>query len=512
MDMETAMRIAKSHFAATKATKPIDDDCDDDETSDDEEGEGEDDEALENADLLALKILELLRPELRRIEKMQNKQHRAISERLTKIEEGLSTGFFLTPNHMPEIDPPADHISKKLKGQSPSTEGCTPATANAPPPPLTIPTTKDDIPRTEPTGQQPSYADILQLSKPGTKETAIKKTPSRENNLSRMKRTITITRTSSERPPVDPLKLRNTLNGTLRNAQAPANAVISTVTLNQKNNYVLTTREDCPATTVLEYEETLQTALHEIDNATTAMKPQETWAKVTIHGINLGAYPDDAVGMTLLRAEIETHNPSASLTTLPRYITRPENRTGKQESSICVCVSSEALANQLVKKGVLIDCQRRKAERYWTARPSDQCRSCLGFGHHWKRCNTSPRCHLCGNNHKTGEHTCSLCPTSRGKRCPHTILRCANCEGDHRASDRTCPVIARLRDRRPTPDSTTTNTATTMTAPELASPATSQCDETMTDTIEAQHHHDTDIPVPAPARNPWRTCRRRRRG
>ena len=70
MDMETAMRIAKSHFAATKATKPIDDDCDDEETSDDEEGEDEDDEALENADLLALKILELLRPELRRIEKM----------------------------------------------------------------------------------------------------------------------------------------------------------------------------------------------------------------------------------------------------------------------------------------------------------------------------------------------------------------------------------------------------------------------------------------------------------
>ena len=121
--------------------------------------------------------------------------------------------------------------------------------------------------------------------------------------------------------------------------------------------------------------------------------------------------------------------------------------------SICVCVSSEALANQLVKKGVLIDCQRRKAERYWTARLSDQCRSCHGFGHHWKRCNTSPRCHLCGK-HKTGEHACPLCPTSRGKRCPHPILRCANCEGDHRASDRTCPVITRLREGHPIPDKT----------------------------------------------------------
>ena len=51
------MRIGKSHFAATKASKPIDDDYDDEETSDDEGDEDEDDEGLENADLLALKIL-----------------------------------------------------------------------------------------------------------------------------------------------------------------------------------------------------------------------------------------------------------------------------------------------------------------------------------------------------------------------------------------------------------------------------------------------------------------------
>jgi len=128
------------HFAATKATKSIDDD---EEASDyDEEDEDEDDEALENVDLLALKLLELLRPELRRIEKMQNKQHRAISERLTKLEKASLRGFFLRPNAIPEIDPPADHISKKLKGQSPLTEGCTSATAIAPPPSFRYPPLK----------------------------------------------------------------------------------------------------------------------------------------------------------------------------------------------------------------------------------------------------------------------------------------------------------------------------------------------------------------------------------
>jgi len=59
----------------------------------------------------------------------------------------------------------------------------------------------------------------------------------------------------------------------------------------------------------------------------------------------------------------------------------------------------------------------------------------------------------------------------------------------------------------------TTNTATTMAATELASPATSQYDKTMMDTIQPQHHNatDKDIPAPTPAENPWRTSRRRRR-
>jgi len=43
-----------------------------------------------------------------------------------------------------------------------------------------------------------------------------------------------------------------------------------------------------------------------------------------------------------------------------------------------------------------------------------------------------------------------------------------------------------------------------MAATELASPATSQCDETMTDAIQSQHHDgtDKDIPAPTPAENP----------
>ena len=421
----------------TATLEPVDEDSDEEEEDDSEDEDQEISHATDRQmDIVATKLLTLLRPELRRMQKKQNKQYRTISARLEKIEESLSAGFFLASNHTPKLDYLVNRVSA---------DGDASATPIPPPPPLTIPTTNNTTEHIESAGLQPSYADILRLSKPEGQETTNKKPTKRDNSLSRVKRTITIARSDNGLPPVDPLTIRNTLNATLRDIQAPPNAIISTVTLNQKNNYILTTREDCPASTVLQYKETLQSTLQNIDNTTAAMKPQETWAKVAVHGINLLAYPDDTIGMELLQKEVETHNPGVTLTTTPRYITRPENRTGKRDSSIVICVASESLANQLTKKGVLIDCQRRKSERYWAARPSDQCSSCQGFGHHWKRCVTNPICRLCAQAHKTGDHVCPQCPSSRGKQCPHTVLRCINCDMDHHASDRTCPVITKLR-------------------------------------------------------------------
>ena len=255
-------------------------------------------------DIVATKLFTLLRPELRRMQKKQNKQYRTISARLEKIEESLSAGFFLASNHTPKLDYLVNRVSA---------DGDASATPNPPPPPLTIPTTNNTTEHIESAGLQPSYADILRLSKPEGQETTNKKPTKRDNSLSRVKRTITIARSDNGLPPVDPLTIRNTLNATLRDIQAPPNAIISTVTLNQKNNYIPTTREDCPASTVLQYKETLHSTLQNINNTTVAMKPQETWAKVAVHGINLLAYPDDTIGMELLQKEVETHNPGVTL-------------------------------------------------------------------------------------------------------------------------------------------------------------------------------------------------------
>jgi len=452
--------LAASQHAAGNG---IDEDSNIEEDDDDDEQESSTNIGSNiDHDLIALKVLSLLRPELRRLKKTQAKQHRAINTRLNDIEEKISATFFLISNITPKIDYLVNRVGAE--------DGEITQLLQAPPP-LTFPT-PTAIPDTTPTDkpqtvQQPTYADVLNLTKECNSQKPVNhKVLKTNNNPTKMQRTITITRNSMEKPPVDPLTVRNMLNTTLKEAQAPANAIISNVSLNQNNNFVLTTREDCPATTVLQYKEILERTLQSVDNTTTTMKPQENWAKVTIHGINLLMYPDDSTGMNLLREEIESHNPNIKLTTTPRYITRPEARVGKRDSSVCVCLNSEALANQMVRRGVLVDCQRRKAERYWPARPTDQCSSCQGFGHHWRRCTAELACRMCSKSHKTSEHNCSHCPNSRGKRCPHTILRCANCDGDHYASDRSCPVIVRLRAHLPATTSTTaTSKFSTMDTP-----------------------------------------------
>lgn len=282
-----------------------------------------------------------------------------------------------------------------------------------------------------------------------TQPTATSPTTNRKTNtISRSQRTITITRASHEKPNCTPPQFRDAVNTALKNAGAPANALISSVNLNQNNNIVLLTREDCTANTILAYKDLIDRTAHQLDSSVVCIKPQEVWSKVAIHGINLEAFPDTAQGMQLLQEEIETHNPTITLTTLPRYLTRPENRINKRDSSVCVCVNSETLARQMTKQGVLILCQRRKTERYWTARPSDQCTNCQGFGHHWRRCRLAARCRLCAQQHKTTEHTCPTCPRANGKQCPHTTLRCNNCDGPHHASDRSCELLISVRSRR----------------------------------------------------------------
>jgi hypothetical protein len=222
--------------------------------------------------------------------------------------------------------------------------------------------------------------------------------------------------------------------------------VTTTITTNQKNNIVLTTREGSHANNLLEFKATILQAITTVDGSPTAILASQPWIKIMVHGINTQRYLDNEAGMRALHQEIESHS-TLKLTATPRYASRPESRLGKTASSVVICLTSAEDAASILKHRIAIDGTLHRTERFWAVKPTSQCHLCQRFGHHHKRCTYQPRCRLCAGNHPTSEHRCADCPI-KGRSCTHTVTRCCNCEGAHRASDATCPTRPAIADTR----------------------------------------------------------------
>ena len=156
-------------------------------------------------------------------------------------------------------------------------------------------------------------------------------------------------------------------------------------------------------------------------------------------------FKDTEEGMETLKQEIEECNSNITLMNLPRYMSKPESRVGKLATSAVVAVRTEVEAKKMLLGGLMIGGKRCKTEKYFAARPTDQCSTCQGFGHHWQKCRKQASCRICSEHHKTTEHECKLCPQLKGKQCSHTTPKCTNCLGNHRASDLVCPDIQIIR-------------------------------------------------------------------
>ena len=278
--------------------------------------------------------------------------------------------------------------------------------------------------------------------KSSNKESTSKATP---KPPTKAERTLILPRSSNEKTTINLPQLRENLNNTLKEIKAPSNAIIISITQNLRGNFVILTRDDCKAETLLPYKETLEKKIKEADPTVEGLRQQETWAKVMVHGISLLDFKDTQEGMQTLKEEIEQCNSNITLMNLPRYMSKPEARVGKLATSAVVAVRTEAEANKMLLGGLMIGGKRCKTEKYFASRPTDQCSTCQGFGHHWQKCRKEARCRICSEQHKTTEHECKQCPQLKGKHCSHTTLKCINCQGNHRASDPVCPDIQLIR-------------------------------------------------------------------
>ena len=244
------------------------------------------------------------------------------------------------------------------------------------------------------------------------------------------------------------MDVSNAVNKALRDAGAPSNLNIVINQKSQRGNIVLETDEGHSAKDLEPYKVQINRAVAPFTTATSEVRVQTTWYKAMIHAIDYTRFPDTPTGMNLLKEEIETYNDGVILLDSPRYTLHPDKRGDKTCGSAVIALATEAKVKEIARRGIIVAGERKKAKEYHSARPTDQCTNCLGFGHAWQRCSASAKCNLCGLSHATRDHTCPQCPSKRGKPCTHYNTACANCDGPHKASDPQCPTLTALKDAR----------------------------------------------------------------
>ncbi|KAL0630255.1 hypothetical protein Q9L58_010898 [Maublancomyces gigas] len=224
------------------------------------------------------------------------------------------------------------------------------------------------------------------------------------------------------------LHLRNTINRDLIEAKAPESLQVTGISWNQKGNMILYTRDGFQNGDFDLHQATISKAVAAADPSSLFVNKQETWYKLTVHGVSLETYPDTATGMADLKKEIEFSNRDLHIITEPRYLTHPDKRQGKLHSSVVVSITDKEMYNKMTKNGVKLFGAVHKTGTYLTAQPTDQWNKSQGHGHKWARCPApTDSCAFCAGDHSTPNH---FCPTCSAKDIfTHISAKCKNCEG-----------------------------------------------------------------------------------
>ena len=150
--------------------------------------------------------------------------------------------------------------------------------------------------------------------------------------------------------------------------------------------------------------------------------------QIVVHGV------PTSLPLELLQQELTTFNPGLTMSSPPRWLTKPEQRTEKRASSVVIALSGNK-ANEVASRPRLFAFSATlRIKRKLHFGPSTQCAKCQKFGHHTNKCNNPPACRWCSLPHLTGAHSCptSTCSVNgRPAACYHTLAKCANCNGPH---------------------------------------------------------------------------------
>ncbi|KAL0630493.1 hypothetical protein Q9L58_010660 [Maublancomyces gigas] len=241
--------------------------------------------------------------------------------------DGIHRTFNAFPNTTPKNQP-----NPRNSNQQPTTDkkgkGKEPAERLAAPPPTPdrrkqrspLPTrvgTRNNITRT--TSQHMGQCHKKQ------KDTKDNQTPPKEKKKKpATTKSMIVQRTGEEKnKTLNLLHIRNSINRDLIKAKAPESLQVTGISWNQKGNLMLYTRDGFQNEDFNLHQAVITTAVAKADPTSMFVNKQETWHKLTVHGVSLETYPDKAIGTADLKREVEYCNTNLQIATEPRYMTHP---------------------------------------------------------------------------------------------------------------------------------------------------------------------------------------------
>jgi hypothetical protein len=157
--------------------------------------------------------------------------------------------------------------------------------------------------------------------------------------------------------------------------------------------------------------------------------------QMVVHGI------PTSLPLELLQQELTTYNSGLTLATVPRWLTKPDQRKEKKASSVVIALSGNRAQEVAARPRLFAFSATLRCERKLRFGPSTQCANCQLFGHHTTKCTNAAACRWCAGTHLTGAHSCptSTCSTN-GRPCAHTLAKCAVCLGPHESHFKDCTL------------------------------------------------------------------------
>jgi len=295
---------------------------------------------------------------------------------------------------------------------------------------LTTPATTSPLPPAE----KKTWANIVAQATPSTTTSTITQaSKKRPEPTPELERTLIIKATT---PPTNfnPIQIRESINSALVNAKLNISIVL--VRLSVNNNIVIEVKHGHTAAELKDKESVWSHLIPGLQEVVI----REKWYKLVAHSVatDLILADSEEKQMEAFKEDIETFNHDIELAAPPRWLTKPESRTGKLHSSLVLSFKTQRELKHALRNRIVIAGTPVRTSEFVDIRPSTQCRNCQKFGNHQRTCRHPTRCQLWAGQHSTSVHKCSTCQAT--KECSHTQFKCANCEGSHKATDLRCEV------------------------------------------------------------------------